>query len=232
MSSTTCALPVPSRPFDFWVDSCQVSLGRQRPEACLEGDTLLDLVASLPADLTAEQQELAGRLLARLFCRLVSTLDRRIVSDLARGALVDEGVSEWFAASHRLADLIVRRSTLSNGSPLPRPARRTDERVARALSEIDGHFTNPRFGLRAAAGLVALSGCRLTQLLKAATGRTFGAHLHQRRIAEARTLLDDSSLSIKEIASRVGYQSTAQLDRHFKRIVRSLPSAYRAASRR
>ena len=113
-----------------------------------------------------------------------------------------------------------------------RRRRRTDARVARALAEIDRHFTNPRFGLRAAAGRVALSDCRLTQLLKAATGRTFGAHLHHRRIAEARTLLSDSALSIKEIAGRVGYQSTTQLDRHFKKIAGSLPSAYRAASRR
>jgi AraC-like DNA-binding protein len=78
---------------------------------------------------------------------------------------------------------------------------------------------------------VALSDCRLTQLLKAVTGRSFGAHLHHRRIAAARTLLTDSALSIKEVASRVGYQSTTQLDRHFKRITHSLPSAYRAAAR-
>jgi AraC-like DNA-binding protein len=231
MSSTTSPLPLRSQSFDSWVESCQILIDRQRPDASVKGDTLLDLVASLPADLSVDQQELAGRQLARLFCRFVSTLDRRVVSDLARGALADDGVSEWFTAATRLAALVVRASALPNGAPLRQTPRRTDARVAQALAEIDRHFTNPRFGLRTAASRVALSDCRLTQLLKAATGRTFGAHLHHRRIAEARTLLNDSALSIKEIASRVGYQSTTQLDRHFKRIARSLPSAYRAASR-
>jgi AraC-like DNA-binding protein len=231
MSSPTCSLPEPHSPFDAWVDHCQILIDRQRPDSSLNGDTLLDLVASMPAGLTAAQQERAGHLLARLFCRFVSTLDRRLVSDLARGALADDRVSEWFTASHRLAGVVVRASGLAHGAAPPPLTRRGDPRVAQALAEIDRHFTNPRFGLRAAAHGVALSDCRLTQLLKASTGRTFGAHLHHRRIVEARTLLHDPSLSIKEIAARVGYQSTTQLDRQFKKMTLSLPSAYRASIR-
>jgi AraC-like DNA-binding protein len=231
MSSPTCSLPEPSSLFDAWVDHCQVLIDRQWPDLSIKGDALLDLVTSLPAGLTAAQQERAGHLLARLFCRFVSTLDRRVVSDLARGALSDDGVSEWFTASHRLAAVVVRASGLAGGAPPRPPSRRNDPRVARALAEIDRHFSNPRFGLRATARGVALSDCRLTQLLKASTGRTFGAHLHHRRIVEAQTLLHDLSLSIKEIAARVGYQSTTQLDRQFKKMTLSLPSVYRASIR-
>jgi AraC-like DNA-binding protein len=232
MVSTSCPLPAWSQSFDSWVERYESSVGRHGRDGCVSGDTLLDLAASLPSDLTAAQQERAARLLARLFCRFVSTLDRRIVSDLARGALTDDELSEWFAATHRLAGLVVRASGQSGISRSRQAPPYTDARVARALAEIDRHFTNPQYGLGAAARRVALSGCRLTQLLKVETGRTFGAHLHQRRIAEARTLLDDAALSVKEIASRVGYQSTSQLDRHFKKIAGSLPSAYRAASKR
>jgi AraC-like DNA-binding protein len=221
-----------SRSFDSWVEHCQHLIDDQLRDAGLEGDTLLDVVASLPRDLTEPQQERAGHLLARLFCQFVATLDRRLVTDFARGPSPGDEISEWWTATHRLAGLIVRASMAPPAMPLPTPPPRTDARAERALAEIDRHFTNPRFGLGAAARHLALSDCRLTQLLKDTTGRTFGAHLHHRRVAEARTLLNDSALSIKEVAGRVGYQSTTQLDRHFKKIVRSLPSAYRAASQR
>jgi AraC-like DNA-binding protein len=230
MPSTPCPLPLPPQSFDTWVEHCEISVSDQRSGDCVNGDALLDLVASIPSELTVQQQERAGHLLARLFCRFVSTLDRRIVSDLARGALAADHASEWLTASLRLAGLVVRASARADGVLTSPPACRTDARVAQTLSDIDRHFTDPRFGLGAAARRVALSDCRLTQLLKITTGRTFGSHLHHRRIAEARTLLHQSALSIKEIATRVGYQSTTQLDRHFKRITRSLPSAYRAVA--
>ncbi len=105
-----------------------------------------------------------------------------------------------------------------------------DPRVARALAEIDRRYADPRFRLCDLAKQSAVSACRLTQMLKQATGETFGAHVHIRRIAAARVLLAESSLSVKEIAGRVGYSTTTQLDRHFKRIMKGLPSKYRAAA--
>lgn len=106
-----------------------------------------------------------------------------------------------------------------------------DSRVTRALTEIDRRYADSRFKLQTLARQLAVSPSHLTQLLKTATGRTFGAHVHARRIAEARALLVDSTLSVKEVASRVGYATTTQLDRHFKKGVRRLPSEYRALMR-
>jgi AraC-like DNA-binding protein len=231
MSSTTWSPAVQSQSFDSWVARCQILVGGPGLDARVTGDMLLDLAGSLPDDLTEQEQERAGQLLARLFCRFVSALDRRMVSDLACRALTGDAVGEWLTATHRLAGLVLRAPAPPPAVPPRQGPVRADGRVERALAEIDRHFANPRFGLRAAAHRVALSDCRLTQLIKAATGRTFGAHLHHRRIAEARALLNDPALSIKEVANRVGYESTTQLDRHFKKIERSLPSAYRASQR-
>jgi AraC-like DNA-binding protein len=219
-------------PFEGWVERCQILAGVVAPDARFDVDTLLDVVASLPAGLTMRQQEVAGHLLARLFWRFVSTLDRLIVADLARGVVASDEVSGWFVASQRLAGLVVRASANPPEHPRRQVTHYTDARVEFALAEIDRRFADPHFGLGVVAGRVALSDCRLTQLLKSATGQSFGTHLHHRRIAAARSLLTDSALSIKEVASRVGYQSTTQLDRHFKKITRTLPSAYRAAARR
>lgn len=107
-----------------------------------------------------------------------------------------------------------------------------DSRVTRALMEIDQRYADPGLRLQTLARRLAVSPSHLTQLLKAATGRTFGAHVHARRIAQARALLVESTLSVKEVASRVGYATTTQLDRHFKKRVRRLPSEYRALMRR
>lgn len=106
-----------------------------------------------------------------------------------------------------------------------------DSRVARALAEIDRRYADSRFKLQTLARQLAVSPSHLTQLLKTATGRTFGAHVHARRIAQARALLVQTTLSVKEVASRVGYATTTQLDRHFKKGVRRLPSEYRALMR-
>lgn len=103
-----------------------------------------------------------------------------------------------------------------------------DERVSKAIAEIERRYAEPTFRLRGLARQLGVSDCRLTQLLKQATGRTFGECLHARRIAEARLLLADSTLSVKEIAGRVGYSATSLLDRHFKKIEKRLPSAFRA----
>lgn len=131
------------------------------------------------------------------------------------------------AVWHRLLAVLipVGPSALVGSGPPP------DPRVARALSEISQRFAEPTLRLRSVARQLAVSDCRLTHLLKESTGATFGAHLHARRVAEARGLLVESSLSVKEIAGRVGYSTTTQLDRHFKRTVRMLPSEYRATAR-
>lgn len=107
-----------------------------------------------------------------------------------------------------------------------------DTRVVEALSAIERRYGEPGLRLQQVARQLGLSPTHLTQILKRATGQTFGAHLRSRRVIEARALLVQSALSIKEVASRVGFATTSQLDRHFKRSVGRSPSAYRTIVRR
>jgi AraC-like DNA-binding protein len=149
----------------------------------------------------------------------------RLVADLPRGLDVDEQMLArrlLDAAWRRLTDLVL---PLNDGSNI-QPA--ADWRVSRALAEIDRQFTNPAFHLRTLARQLAISDSRLTYLLKQTTGQTFGGRLHARRIDEARALLAGSSLSVKEIASRVGYATTSQLDRQFRKHLKCLPTAFRS----
>ncbi|HEY6361170.1 MAG TPA: helix-turn-helix domain-containing protein [Vicinamibacterales bacterium] len=114
-------------------------------------------------------------------------------------------------------------------APLPVAA---DPRVARALEEIDRRYAESRLTLTSVARSLGLSPSRLTALIKAATGRTFGVRLHARRVEETARLLLTTPTPIKEIAWRVGYGRTSELDRHFRRRFQVRPSEYRASIRR
>lgn len=62
-------------------------------------------------------------------------------------------------------------------------------------------------------------------------GTSPGAWLLARRIFEARTLLEETDLSVEAIAARVGLASAVNLRRHFRAQVGTTPGAYRRAFR-
>jgi len=131
----------------------------------------------------------------------------------------------------RLVDLALADPTaIAVSCAAPGPV--MDARVVRAMAAIDERFSDPALRLGDLARELAVSDCRLTQLLKDATGRSFGVHVHEKRVNRARVLLAESTLSVKEIAAHVGYSTTTQLDRHFKKVVGRLPSQYRVEIRR
>lgn len=62
-------------------------------------------------------------------------------------------------------------------------------------------------------------------------GTSPGAWLLSRRVAEARTLLEETDLPVEAIAVRVGLTSAVNLRRHFRTQVGTTPGAYRRAFR-
>ena len=107
-------------------------------------------------------------------------------------------------------------------STLP-PEPQLDSRVDRVLGLIEARHCEPSLTIGRAARDVRLSRWHLGRLLKQHTGHGFLSHVHRARVLSARRLLEGSDLSIKEIAAAVGYASSQQLDRHFKRIVGDTP---------
>jgi AraC family transcriptional regulator len=73
----------------------------------------------------------------------------------------------------------------------------------------------------------------LARVLRHATGDPFLAHLHRARVTAACELLTsgDALLSIKEIAYDVGYASTRELDRRFRKATGMTPGEYRRLHR-
>jgi transcriptional regulator GlxA family with amidase domain len=74
---------------------------------------------------------------------------------------------------------------------------------------------------------VGLSASRFEHILKEATGHTFKQHARRIRVRQAKTLLQDWHLSLKQIAYLTGYSSPSSFSRAFRNCVRRSPSQYR-----
>ena len=78
------------------------------------------------------------------------------------------------------------------------------------------------------SGAVNLSPGHLRYLFKAETGMTFAQYLKSLRMEEARTLLENTFLSTKEIMHRIGMHDESHFARDFKKVHGLTPAQYRA----
>jgi AraC-like DNA-binding protein len=64
------------------------------------------------------------------------------------------------------------------------------------------------------------------------TGRTVGQWITERRMAEARRLLDGTDLTVAAVGARVGFRDPGYFVRTFRRAHGTAPQAWRRAGRR
>jgi AraC-like DNA-binding protein len=103
-----------------------------------------------------------------------------------------------------------------------------DARIARTLAFVESKLTR-KLRLADVARHVGVSQAHLTELFKAATGKTVWAHVRRRRLELARGLLSRSSLSVAEVADKIGYESAPRFSQAFKATFGVSPAAYRSA---
>jgi transcriptional regulator GlxA family with amidase domain len=107
------------------------------------------------------------------------------------------------------------RSTARSGSLAPL--------LAWAAEHLDEPLT-----LAALATRAHLSTRTLSRRFEAETGRGALQWLTERRIERARALLEDTELSVTDVAYASGFGSLAAFRRHFSRLTGTTPSSYRA----
>lgn len=66
-----------------------------------------------------------------------------------------------------------------------------------------------------------------SKLIKTITGRTFTQLLLQIRMEKAQVLLQDTNLSVANIANQIGYETTEHFIRTFKKVLKMTPTQYR-----
>ncbi len=101
-----------------------------------------------------------------------------------------------------------------------------DERIARALKEIHA-LPRRDWKIEQLAQVAAMSRTSFANRFKLLTGETPFNYITQWRLLQAKELLNASSLSVREIAEQVGYQSEAAFNRVFKKRISQTPLKFR-----
>ena len=101
------------------------------------------------------------------------------------------------------------------------------DQVAAFLEE---HIDDPALTIHDVATAFEMDAGYISRFFKEQTGMTIPACLQARRFDEAKRLLRDSDLTVKEISGRVGYFSSAVFIRAFKREEGVTPGQYKKAA--
>ncbi len=128
-----------------------------------------------------------------------------------------------FLATHLLS--------MQSGWPDPaqdgrRPGTLTDLRLARVLEYMNAHYTEP-ISLEQLAREACISRFHFGRLFKDKVGVTPHHYLIRVRMDAAGALLDETDLSVLEIALACGYQSAAHFTAAFRKRFLQTPSVYR-----
>lgn len=99
--------------------------------------------------------------------------------------------------------------------------------IERGLLYIEKHYTNPNLTLEDVAEAVGRSTAYYSHLLMKRQGMSFRQHLANKRISEAKRLLYEGRLSIKQIAYQVGFRNPSYFTRIFKEMTNMAPREYR-----
>lgn len=210
------------------VSRCQMaagSLAAASPSSVVIA--LETIVESLPLTATASDRflirGLVGQVIGRVLC--ATSLDSRadIAAAFMRWTASNAASDNW--RSDVCALLGQCSAALSDGTGWRRPF--PDARVTLAMRVIDARFQDSTFTCQDVAAEMRLSLWHATRLLKQQTGLGLFAQLDRRRIEAAEYLLRNSRLSMKEIATTVGFGGSSQFGRRFRRHIRMTPVEYR-----
>jgi len=92
---------------------------------------------------------------------------------------------------------------------------------------ITEHISDPNLNVSHLAGIIRCSPDYLSNIFCRETGIKLTDHINAKRIAFARSLLENSTLNISEIAQACGYHSAGYLTRQFRRRIGKTPREFR-----
>jgi AraC-like DNA-binding protein len=102
-----------------------------------------------------------------------------------------------------------------------------DGRIKLVIQLVEQQYERDDPTLNKMAKQAGLSIWYLPRLFKKNTGISFGEYLRNLRLKKAVLLLQNPTLSIKEIAAAVGYKYVSDFDHHFKSTFGMRPGEYR-----
>lgn len=100
--------------------------------------------------------------------------------------------------------------------------------VEKARELIESNYWDAQWNLAACADTLRINKSTLSRRFAAESGRPFRDTLHQVRIREAKRLLQETDLSLEEVARLTGYSHQTYFNAKFKQLEACTPSAYRS----
>lgn len=101
-----------------------------------------------------------------------------------------------------------------------------DSRIEQALTYIHQHLAG-RIDLETLAAKTCVSKDHLIRLFKQATGETPANYIARRKLEQAELLLTTTSMPVKNIAAKLGYDETSYFIRVFRKHSNMTPQEYR-----
>ncbi|MGS0524243.1 hybrid sensor histidine kinase/response regulator transcription factor [Zobellia nedashkovskayae] len=106
------------------------------------------------------------------------------------------------------------------------PTSLVDQYLVKVNEVIEAHLENSEFSIDFLCDKLAIGRSQLYRKIQALTGKTIIEYINTYKLSKAMPMLQDGSLSIKEIAFKVGYNDNRYFSRIFKKEFGHPPSHY------
>ncbi|MDR0931930.1 MAG: helix-turn-helix transcriptional regulator [Victivallales bacterium] len=135
---------------------------------------------------------------------------------------------EFYLAGNTIGALFALTLLLNElgQSPTDSPAPVLTARIVEVLARINSNLVRP-LSIKELADEVNMSASHLRRLFREELDISLGEYLAEQRIAGAKQLLEETSLSIGEVALRSGYESIYAFSRFFRNRSGVAPGSYR-----
>ncbi|NLM04455.1 MAG: helix-turn-helix transcriptional regulator [Clostridiales bacterium] len=98
--------------------------------------------------------------------------------------------------------------------------------IRMAMDHIEKNYSEP-LTLDDMAKYLNLNKCYFSDLFKRETGKTYSRFLNEFRIKKSKILLENTNLSVLEVALAVGYNNQNYFNMIFKKLTNTTPLKYR-----
>ncbi len=169
-----------------------------------------------------------GRLFDASSCgQIFPEADRESVESAMEGLLNSHGLSRWL----KLAEILESLShcsprTLASARYHHHRSYRLSSRLDRVISHIEKHF-HEELSIRDVSRVAGLTPGAFSRFFHKFMHRTFVDYRNSRRIREACRLLEETDLSVTEIAHQCGFNNLANFNRRFLQEKGTPPRQYR-----
>ena len=122
-------------------------------------------------------------------------------------------------------------SALSEGNRSSEIVKSFKQALEKHYRDLANGLANQVFRVQNYADALNLHPVYLSTVIKSKTGKPISTWIADKTITEAKSLLQHSTLSVKEIAYRLGFMEAAHFSNYFNKHTRQSPTKYREQQR-